>query len=128
MICGALGIPSEEDMSFLKDHEAVKYMKKLPATKGRPMEELIPSLKGNKKGIDFMSRMLQFNPEKRSSAAELLKHPYLESMHDPDDEPEAPATLSWEFEQEELSEEQLRDIIWSEIEESNRKRKSKSEK
>jgi serine/threonine protein kinase len=36
-----------------------------------------------------------------------LQHPFLESLHSPDDEPVAPATFSFEFEHEELSRERV---------------------
>jgi mitogen-activated protein kinase 15 len=32
-------------------------------------------------------RCLQFNPNKRISAAEALRHPYVAQFHNPDDEP-----------------------------------------
>jgi serine/threonine protein kinase len=40
-------------------------------------------------------------------AAQALQHPFLESLHSPDDEPVAPATFSFEFEHEELSRERV---------------------
>ena len=34
-----------------------------------------------------MVKMLQFNPEKRITIAEVLRHPYLSQFHNPRDEP-----------------------------------------
>ena len=39
--------------------------------------------------LDLLERLLAFNPVKRISVEEALKHPYLEPYHDPDDEPTA---------------------------------------
>eukprot|EP01064_Diplonema_japonicum_P019340 TRINITY_DN2803_c2_g2_i2.p1 TRINITY_DN2803_c2_g2~~TRINITY_DN2803_c2_g2_i2.p1 ORF type:complete len:379 (+),score=87.99 TRINITY_DN2803_c2_g2_i2:42-1178(+) len=115
MICDFLGVPSEEDMNFLHHDEAAKYIKALPNKNGKSMGDIVPSLKGNEAALDFVSKMLKFNPDKRESADALLRHPYLEAMHDPEDEPEAPRRFDWEFDTQELSEAQLRDSIWEEI-------------
>lgn len=39
--------------------------------------------------LDLLDRLLAFNPDKRITVEEALKHPYLEPYHDPDDEPDA---------------------------------------
>jgi serine/threonine protein kinase len=50
-----------------------------------PLEELFPSLP--KEALDLLDRMLDLNPEKRITVEEALDHPFLVSMHDPEDEP-----------------------------------------
>eukprot|EP00755_Sulcionema_specki_P007374 Sspe_Gene.38090::Locus_18371_Transcript_1_1_Confidence_1.000_Length_1310::g.38090::m.38090 len=115
LICECLGVPSDDDMAFLKQHEATKYMKSLPYAP-KPLTSVVPSIAKNPTALDFLSRMLVFNPEKRLSAAELLCHPYLEGYHDPEDEPECPEKFEWEHDSTNLSEAQLRDLIWEEIE------------
>lgn len=37
--------------------------------------------------LDLLTKLLQFNPSKRLSAAEALAHPYVAQFHNPDDEP-----------------------------------------
>jgi serine/threonine protein kinase len=37
--------------------------------------------------IDLLDKMLDLNPETRIKVEEALKHPFLESMHDEEDEP-----------------------------------------
>jgi serine/threonine protein kinase len=44
------------------------------------LADLVPDL--NDEGIDLMEQMLQWNPAKRISAAEALKHPFLEDAID----------------------------------------------
>ena len=39
--------------------------------------------------LDLLERLLAFNPVKRISVEEALRHPYLEPYHDPEDEPTA---------------------------------------
>lgn len=45
------------------------------------------------KSIDLMERMLQFDPRKRITVEEALRHPYLAQLHDPASEPSAPSKL-----------------------------------
>jgi len=39
--------------------------------------------------LDLLDRLLAFNPVKRITVEEALRHPYLEPYHDPEDEPTA---------------------------------------
>ena len=62
--------------------------------------------------------MLIFNPEKRINVEECLKHPYLASLHDTNDEPVANAPFTCAFEQlngGEMSEETVRRLIFQEL-------------
>lgn len=43
------------------------------------------------KSIDLMEKMLQFDPRKRITVEEALRHPYLAQLHDPASEPSAPS-------------------------------------
>jgi mitogen-activated protein kinase 1/3 len=40
--------------------------------------------------LDLLEKLLAFNPAKRITVEDALRHPYLEPYHDPDDEPTAP--------------------------------------
>ena len=41
--------------------------------------------------LDLLEKLLAFNPVKRITVEEALRHPYLEPYHDPEDEPTADA-------------------------------------
>jgi mitogen-activated protein kinase 1/3 len=115
LITNALGTPSEQDITWLASlPEQMKYMKNLPKKSPRPWESIVPQLT-NPLAQDFISKMLVFNPQKRLSAAELLAHPYLSQLHDPNDEPSAPAPFNWEHDARSLTEAQLRNLFWEEI-------------
>ena len=38
-------------------------------------------------GLDLLSKMLVFNPDKRYTVEECLAHAYFEDLHEPDEEP-----------------------------------------
>ncbi len=42
--------------------------------------------------------MLEINPLSRITAADALKHPYFEGLHDPEDEPVFEGTIDFKFE------------------------------
>lgn len=48
--------------------------------------------------LDLLDKMLDMNPIRRITAEQALQHPFLESMHDPDDEPVFTGTLDFSFE------------------------------
>jgi serine/threonine protein kinase len=52
-----------------------------------------------KEAHDLLDKMLDLNPQSRIKVDEALKHPFLESMHDPDDEPEFEGSLNFSFEE-----------------------------
>ena len=52
-----------------------------------------------KEAHDLLDRMLDLNPVTRIRVDEALKHAFLESMHDPDVEPEFEGYLDFSFEE-----------------------------
>jgi mitogen-activated protein kinase 1/3 len=71
----------------------------------------------NPLAIDLLGKMLEFHPERRITVEEALAHPYLASLHDPTVEPasEEPAPFEFDFEDEELRENDLRRKVWEEM-------------
>lgn len=49
--------------------------------------------------MDLLDRMLDMNPSNRISVNDALEHPFLESMHDPEDEPVYTGTMDFSFEE-----------------------------
>ena len=76
-----------EDYYGIKSRRAREYIRSLPFKKKIPWKAMFP--KTNDLALDLLERLLAFNPVKRITVEEALKHPYLEPYHDPDDEPTA---------------------------------------
>lgn len=76
-----------EDYYGIKSRRAREYIRSLPFKKKIPWKAMFP--KTSDLALDLLERLLAFNPVKRITVEEALKHPYLEPYHDPDDEPTA---------------------------------------
>jgi serine/threonine protein kinase len=90
-------------------------MMSLPNKPAVPLAELFPAHKNETEALDLLSKMLEFHPRKRISIQKALEHPFLLSLHNPDDEPVADFTFFFEFENEELPREKVQELIWDEV-------------
>ena len=87
LILDVLGTPTMEDYYGIKSRRAREYIRSLPFKKKIPLKAMFP--KQSELALDLLEKLLAFNPVKRISVEDALKHPYLEPYHDPDDEPTA---------------------------------------
>jgi mitogen-activated protein kinase 1/3 len=94
-IIAVLGMPSQEDMSFIGNDSARRYIRSLPKRQRVPWSSLYP--KANPVALDLLNKMLIFNPEKRYTVEQCLAHPYFDGLHNPEDEPVAPEPFDWSF-------------------------------
>jgi serine/threonine protein kinase len=115
LICEKLGRPSDETLNFVTSERAKKFMISLPKKAAVPMVDLFPVHKEEHEALDLLSKMLSFDPSSRISIDNALEHPFLTSLHNADDEPVADFTFSFDFENEELSREKVRELIWDEL-------------
>jgi len=103
IIVEVLGSPPESQMDFITNLKAKEFMLKLNGKKGRPFRELFPD--ASKEAIDLLEKMLEFHPGKRMTVDEALAHPYLASLHSPEDEPDCLKPVDFSFEDVHLAEE-----------------------
>lgn len=116
LVTDVLGAPSESDLLSIKSERAKNYVMKHFMNKQRiPMSELFPD--ANEQLRDLLDKMLVFDPQRRITVEEALRHPYLQSLHDPSDEPLCAAVFHFEFDDENVSNDRLRSLIWQEIQE-----------
>ena len=71
--------------------------------------------------IELLQRMITFDPTERISVAEALKHPWLSTYHNPDDEPDCTESFQRWREIEELeSHDDFKRALWDEIQDYRR--------
>jgi serine/threonine protein kinase len=99
-------------MTHITHKEALRYLKQLPKKKPVPFKTLFP--KATNDELDLLSKMLVFNPKKRILAKDVLTHPYLAGLHDKTDEPTAPKKFEFEYDHKEITEPELRRLLYEE--------------
>lgn len=65
--------------------------------------------------VDLLERMLQFDPRRRISVEDALKHPWLNQLHDEVAEPSASGIFKFDFEEQELDDAAVRRLVLEEI-------------
>ena len=113
IISEKLGKLAEEDLDFVTSEKAKRFMRKLPDKPPLPLRRQFPNT--SPEALDLLGKMLQIHPRKRITVKEALKHPFMASLHSPDDEPEAETPFDFSFEDEKLYRVRLQEMIWQEI-------------
>eukprot|EP00793_Prasinoderma_coloniale_P003238 PRCOL_00005873-RA len=79
------GRPSSEDVESVQSPFASTMLDSLHESRRKGLSEIYPA--ASPEALDLLRRLLQFNPHKRLSAEEALRHPYVAQFHNPADEP-----------------------------------------
>ncbi|RLN49192.1 hypothetical protein BBJ29_003706 [Phytophthora kernoviae] len=90
-ILDVTGPPSQDDIESIKSPFANTMLESLPTPKQKPLEELFP--KASPEALDLIKQCFWFDPSKRISCIDALKHPYVAQFHNEKDEPSASAPL-----------------------------------
>ena len=85
LIINVRGTPDEDTKKQISNEYALKYIDSLSVKDKVPLQELFPGAPPD--ALDLLDRMLDLNPGRRITVDDALKHLFLESMHDPEDEP-----------------------------------------
>jgi len=105
LIFKQLGTPKEEDLEFITNSQALKYVKRMGHMRKVPWNETFP--KASKESLDLLEKMLHFNPKKRISVEDALNHPYMSKVRIKDYEKKCPTKLDMSFEDIHLTKENL---------------------
>jgi len=78
------GYPTPEDIESMKSPFAATMLESLPKNRPKPLAEMFP--RASSEALDLLRLCFQFNPGRRISAKDALRHPYVVQFHNPDDE------------------------------------------
>jgi len=114
LIIKVVGQPPREDLDLIQNHGARGYIEGLGPNKKAKWKDLFPTASDD--ACDLLDQMLQFNPKKRITVDEALKHDYLSSLYRNEEIIECKRPCTFDFNATQLlSEDFLRDIIRKEI-------------
>ncbi|OQR85076.1 mitogen-activated protein kinase [Achlya hypogyna] len=117
LIMNALGVPSDDELYFVTNMRARKFMNTEYHTRGKeplkPLRALFPDVAPD--AMDLLEKMLVVDPNKRIRVTDALAHPYFAAIRQIEDETVAPAVFDFTFENEELNKRRLQELIWEEM-------------
>lgn len=111
-VIGVLGTPNADDMHFIGNPAARRFISKLPKREKMKWTTLYP--KANPIALDLLDKMLVFNPEKRWTVEQCLGHAYFQDLHNADEEPIASEPFDWTFDNFEPTKELLQNMVYEE--------------
>ncbi|CAN4127307.1 unnamed protein product [Withania somnifera] len=112
LITELLGSPDDASLQFLRSDNARRYVRQLPQYPKQQFSARFLSM--SPLAVDLLEKMLVFDPTRRITVDEALRHPFLSSLHDLNDEPICPRPFSFDFEEPSISEEKIKELIWRE--------------
>lgn len=112
-----LGKPDASELDFIPSEKTRRYVLSTRNYPPMSMEELFPKYRGETDALDLLAKMLIFHPNKRITVNDALAHPFMSTLHNPETESLADFTYSFPFDNEELSSEQVQELIWQEVRE-----------
>jgi len=114
MIFTILGSPTDEDLSFVSDDKALEYLRSFPNKVKCDYKVMFPA--APPEAVDFLEKTMTFNPSKRITIDECLKHPLMNEVRQAEKEKGLADKISFDFEDEEIdTEERLRQLFNEQI-------------
>jgi serine/threonine protein kinase len=114
LITQFIGTPTKEDLWFVSNDKARKFMLGLPKCGPVDAKKHFPG--ADPGACDLLSQMLRLDPSSRITVDEALAHEYLAPIRDQAFETTAGREIDWgEIEEVELTKENLQKIIWEDV-------------
>ena len=113
LIIDVLGTPSEADLACITNQQAVQFLRTLPVKPRKPWTEIFPN--ASPQALDLLNEMLVFDPAKRCTMVDALNSEYMAALHQGRELPQEEEHFSFGFEKPEITQDELRDLIWKEM-------------
>lgn len=115
LIFDMVGSPTREDMSFVTDEKAIKYLERFRNKHPVNLRQKYPS--GSDQALRLLTQMLQFNPFFRPNVDTLLQDAYFDEVRQFSKAYNAPEIISLDFElsQEYVGLPKIRELFLNEI-------------
>lgn len=111
-IVAVLGTPTEEDIAYIGNESALKYLNSLPHRPKPNWSALFP--KASPQALDLLGKMLAFNPDRRLTVQECLSHPYFEDLRDAAEETTCEKPFDWSWDNFTPTKEILQKMVYDE--------------
>ncbi|KAG6848571.1 MAPK protein hog1 [Arthromyces matolae] len=132
VITKLVGTPDDEALETISSENTRKFVQSLPKTERVPFSQKLRTtdVQGESPfllftsgsysretilALDLLEKLLVLDPRKRIDAVQSLEHEYLSVYHDPTDEPIAEEKFDWSFNDADLSVDEWKAMIYSEI-------------
>jgi serine/threonine protein kinase len=113
LIIDVLGTPTEEDLACITNAQAVQFLRTLPLKPRKPWADVFPN--ASPQALELLNDMLVFNPSKRCTMVDALNSEYMAALHQGRELPAEEEHFSFLFEKPDITQEELREMIWSEM-------------
>lgn len=90
------GTPDEATKAQISNDFALTYVNSLPAKSKVDLKEIFPGQPAG--ALDLLDKLLNLNQNERIEIVDALRHPFLEVLHDSDDEPVFDGEIDFSFE------------------------------
>lgn len=92
-IVNLLGTPTDDDLKYIGNESAKRYVKKLPAQAKKDFKKIFN--KASSTCVDLLSKVLVFNPNKRYTVKQCLEHKWFEGLFNPKEDLVAGNVFDW---------------------------------
>ncbi|PRP79086.1 extracellular signal-regulated protein kinase [Planoprotostelium fungivorum] len=106
-IADILGTPPEDEIMNIRSEPAQRYIRQMGYKPKVSFQRMYPNC--SPPGVDLLERMLAFDPAKRCTVEQALEHPYLATLHDPEEEPVSNSVFNFDFENYDLNKENFQE-------------------
>ncbi|KAJ1960555.1 MAPK protein hog1 [Dispira parvispora] len=113
IITKLLGTPPDDVIATIGSENTLRFVQSLPKREPISFAQRFPNQ--DPVALDLLQKMLIFDPCKRITAAEALRHPFLANYHDELDEPVAAQPFDWSFNECDLPVESWKVMMYKEI-------------